>query len=76
MPTHHKKTVRTEIVHTSVHFSKNVRNIFKICSYIQKTTTNPINALKAAIYDTKHTNNTQIHFEKSENFEKCQQSHF
>ena len=39
-----QKTVRTKIGHTSGHFSKNVKNIFQICSYIQKMTPNPINA--------------------------------
>ena len=37
-------------------------NIFKICSYIQKTTTKRINALKITIYNTKYTSNQQIHF--------------
>ena len=44
--------------------------MFKICSYTQKTTQNPINALKIKIYKTKHTNNTQIHFQKNEMFKQ------
>ena len=48
-------------------FQKMCKSIFKICSYIQKMTPNPINAFKITIYNTKHTNNTQIHFEKSKN---------
>ena len=48
-----KKTFRTETVHTSRHFSKNVQKNFKICSYIQKMTPDPINALKITIYNTE-----------------------
>ena len=54
----HPKTFRTEIVHTSGHFSTNGKSIFKICSYIQKMTPIPINALKITIPNTKHTINT------------------
>jgi hypothetical protein len=43
-------------------FKKSPQNIFKISSYIQKTTTDPIDALKITIYITKHTKNTKIHF--------------
>ena len=45
--------MRTKIVHTSGTFSKNVKNIFKISSYVQKTTTDPINELKITIYTPK-----------------------
>ena len=45
------------------------KHISKICSYIQKTTPNPINALKITIYNTKHTSNTKIYFKKYNCFE-------
>ena len=45
---------RTKSVHTSGHFQKN-KNIFKICSYIQKTSPSPISAFKITIYNTKYT---------------------
>ena len=32
-----QKIVRTKIVHTSVHFSKNIENIFKFCSLYRKS---------------------------------------
>ena len=47
---------------------QNTQHIFKICSYIQKLTPNPINALRITIYNTKHTNNTKIHFQQSQHF--------
>ena len=65
--TNHKKSKTTIVrkVFTLLgDVSKNMKNIFKIFSYIQKTTTNPINALKITIHSTKHTKNTQFHFEK------------
>ena len=43
-------------------FRKKLKNIFKICSYIQKITPNPINALEITNYNTTHTKNTQMHF--------------
>ena len=46
------------------------KNIFKIYSYIQKMSTNPINALKITIDNTKHTQNTTIHFKQSKMFER------
>ena len=52
------------------HFSKMFENIFKISSYIQKTTPNPINALILTNYSTKHSNTTKIHCTKSNTFEK------
>ena len=49
--------------------SKNPRRfllcIHKTSSYIQKNTHNTINALKITIYNTKHTNNTKVHFNTS-----------
>ena len=57
-----------KVVHTSGTFSKNIKNIFKTSSYIQKTTTNPINTLKISIHNTKHIQNTQIHLNKSNCF--------
>ena len=33
-------------------------------------TPNPINALKTTIYDTKHTKNTKVYFQKSNLFKK------
>ena len=58
----HKTTVRTKIVHTSgICFEKMFKNIFKICSYIQKATPNPINLLKIIIYNAKRITNTKIH---------------
>ena len=50
-------------------FRKMFKTIFKIWSYIQKTTQNPINTLEKTIYDTKHTQNTKIHFKKSKMLE-------
>ena len=38
-----------------------LKNIFEICSYIQKMIANPINALKITICNTKNTNNDKIH---------------
>ena len=46
-----------------------IKNNFKICSYIQESTTSTINAFKIAIYDTKHTTNAKIHLKFSEIFE-------
>ena len=34
-----------------------------------ENTQNPINAFKTTSYNTKHTNNTKIHFNKSKMFE-------
>ena len=50
-------------------FSKMSNSIFKISSYIQKKTQNPINAFKITIYNTKHTNNTKTHLNKSQTLE-------
>ena len=36
-------------------FLKMYKHIFKVSSYIQKMTPNPINALKITIHNTKHT---------------------
>ena len=59
IPQNLKRIVRTAIVHTpGTFFPQNVNNIFKICSYIQKTIQNPINAFKITIHNTKHTKNT------------------
>ena len=41
------------------------KNVFKIFSYIQKMTTEPINALKITIYNTKHTKITKSKFSKT-----------
>ena len=48
--------LRTRISHTSGTFFQNIyKNTFKICSYIHKTTTNPINTLEITTYSTtKH----------------------
>ena len=59
VPKNHKK----KIVHTSETFFENVKN-FKISSYIQKNTTNPINAFKITNHNTKHTNNAKIYLKK------------
>ena len=48
-------------------FPKMFKNLFKISSYIEKMTTNPINALKITIYNTKRTQNTKVHFEQIQN---------
>ena len=45
-------------------FSTNVKNLFKIYSYIQKKTPNPINAFKIIIYNT---NTPTIHKRISRN---------
>ena len=59
----HNKLLRTRIVHASGTFvQKMSKNIFILSSDIQKTTTNPIIALKIIIYNTKHTNNAKIPF--------------
>ena len=39
--------------------------MFKICSYVQKMTPNPINSLEITIYKTPHTKNVKVHFHKS-----------
>ena len=56
IPQNHKKKNRTKIIHTSGTFfkksQKNSKHIFKICSYIQKNTPNPINAFKITVYNT------------------------
>ena len=59
------------------HFSKNMsKHIFILYSYIQKDTQNPINAPQITIYNTKHTNNTQVHstnrtFSNRKQIQKC-----
>ena len=66
----HEQIVRTKIVHTSVIFFKKMyNNTFKISSYIQKKTTTPIIAFKIKNYNTQHTNNTKLDFQKSNMFE-------
>ena len=50
-------------------FQKISQNTFKTSSYTQKKTPSPINTFKETTYNTKHTNNTQIHFNKSKHFE-------
>ena len=66
-PRNHKKSQKEESYGNGSHFwdnfQNNVENSFEISSYIQKTTPNPINTLKITIYNTKHTINTQIHFQ-------------
>ena len=44
-------------------FSKNATNVFLTCLYIQKMTLNLIKTNDTSAYDTKDTNNTQIHFQ-------------
>ena len=66
---HKKKSVR-KLFTLLGHVFKNVKHIFKICSYIQKSTQNPINALEITIHNTKHTKNTKVHFQKSNIFER------
>ena len=39
-------------------------------------TPNPINAFEITIHNTKHTNNTQIHFERSNMFESFENPYF
>ena len=46
-----------------------LKDILKISSYIQKNRANPINAFEITIYNTKHTKNTKINFNKSTIFE-------
>ena len=46
-------------------FSKNAKQHFQICSYIQKTTLNLIERLVITIYNTKTRNNTKLLFQKS-----------
>ena len=75
--TNHNKTVRTKIVHTSGTFVEQMfKNIFKISPYIQKTITNPINALKIAIYNIKHTTNTKIYCKTSKMIETYRKTYW
>ena len=73
IPPNHKKSSKNISYENCSHFwyiSKNARkHIFKTCSYIQKKTPNPINALKIIIYNTKHINNTKIHLQKIQAFQ-------
>ena len=39
-------------------------------------TPNPTNAVKITIHNTKHTNNTQIHFQKSKQIENFKNPYF
>ena len=55
-------------------FPKTLENIFKVFSYTQKTTQNQRNTLKITILNTKHTNNTKIHFHKSKQIEHVRKS--
>ena len=57
---HKKKFVRKLSTLLDI-FQKMSNSFFKMSSYIQKITENPINALKITIYTTKHTKHTQIH---------------
>ena len=50
---------------TKKQFVRNIYSFSKICSYMQKTTPNPINALKITIYNTKHSINTKVHWTNS-----------
>ena len=58
-------------IHTKCHYyfvryvPTNPKKCFWICSYIQKMILNLIESLKITIYSTQHTQNTQIHFQKS-----------
>ena len=58
-PKNSKNILRTKIVHTSGTFfqkiSENLKNIFQICSDIQKNTTNTINTFRISIYNIKFT---------------------
>ena len=69
--------LRTKIVHTPgmffFLFQKIFKNTFKISSYIQKMTQDPINALKITIYNTKHTTDSKLHFKNSKMFETIEQ---
>ena len=56
------------IVHSSGHFSKIVKNIFKICSYIQKLIPDPICTLKITNCNTKHTQTIQQYISNNPNF--------
>ena len=49
-------------------FRKMLKNIIKLCSYIQKKTLNTIHAFKITIYNTKHTNNIKIHVKNNQHF--------
>ena len=72
-----QKTLKIKIKHLvrklftllDTFLKKNIKNIFKIYSYIQKTTPNPINTLKMTIYNTKHTKHTKQRNTKSKVFE-------
>ena len=72
--TNHKQ-IQKQIVRTFFallgHFRK-MQNNFKICSYIQKMTPNPINTLEITIYNTKHATNTQIHLQTSKKNKESQ----
>ena len=58
------------------HFLKIMKNIFTISSYIQKTTPDPMHALKITIYNTQHTNNTNIHLQTNPTFSKVSKIYF
>ena len=60
-PKQSQTILRTKFAHTSgTFFQQMVKHTFKISPYIQKTTTNPTNALKITFYNTKHTINQLI----------------
>ena len=52
------------------------KNIFRICSYIQKKKTNPIFALEITIHCTKHTNNPKISKQKNTKLENIFETPF
>ena len=76
-PKHLQTIVSTTIVHTSgIVFdllSKMSKNIFKICSYIQKNTQNPNAIFKITTYCTKYTPNAKI---LSQNSPQIEHLHF
>ena len=47
-----------------------LQKLFLMCSYIQNTTLNHIESFQLAIYKTNHTQNTNIHFQKSKVFKR------
>ena len=82
IPKHHKKSQKyfvRELFTLLGHFSKMSKisnNVFKICSYIQKKTQNPIIASKITIYNTKYANNAKIHLKTIQTFRKIKNPYF
>ena len=72
-PPNPKNSQKNSSYENCSHFSDifKYKKIFKICSYIQKRTPNPINAVRITIYSTKHTKDSKIYFgNPKQNIEK------